>query len=311
MHSTLLPGQHGCRLTAHRRARAPSGREYLFRTVTTHEQWRRGVLAASVTAGQSSLEVLKSAQPLDRFHNQVKLVHDTFDVDKDGTLSAAEVSALVGHLSRTAVVTSDTTNTLSNMLVSFSGQHPSGASFQDLKDLFTNITSAVKQNPSLGLGSLTFEQRGQLRRKTILTDAEIAPLLFIFSAMDTGNSGKLSLNSLRQSGFVEAQMVEDKLEDADEDEDGYVTFEEYLQSYARPRDTMLAVLMMAANTLAIWLVINSPLELFLKTAIIAALVLRPQVVAKPVMKVYEMVKAIMGRAQAERELTSAYRPATS
>lgn len=45
--------------------------------------------------------------------------------------------------------------------------------------------------------------------------------------------GKVELSLLSRAQGIEAYMYEDKLEDADADEDGLINFEEFLGSYAR------------------------------------------------------------------------------
>ncbi len=51
---------------------------------------------------------------------------------------------------------------------------------------------------------------------------------------------------------------------ADANEDGFLSFEDFLTSYARERPVFLSMAVMAAHTAAYWVIFNSPLDLLFK-----------------------------------------------
>ncbi len=137
---------------------------------------------------------------------------------------------------------------------------------------------------------------------------------------------------------IEAQIAADQLDDLDDDEDGLVAFDQFLTTYAKPRkvgrrwpaagggapggrmqgcrplvspspgrlsQVWLTILVMAVNTLLIWGIFNSPLDMMLKSVAAVVLVVKPQIVNRPIIKVYEIVETILNRGKAEVALRAA------
>jgi hypothetical protein len=104
---------------------------------------------------------------------------------------------------------------------------------------------------------------------------------------------------------IEAQVAYGQLDDLDEDEDGLVDFDAYLTTYAKPRKVWLNLLVMVINTAIIYAVFCSPADVFLKSMIAMVLVLKPQIVNRPVIKIYEIVETLLNRGKAEMELRKA------
>lgn len=99
---------------------------------------------------------------------------------------------------------------------------------------------------------------------------------------------------------IEREMVEDKLEDADTNEDGFLSFNDFLASYARERPVILNMLVLAAHTAAYWLILNLPvIDIPFKAVLCMALVLKPQALTGPVIKLYTIIRAVFDRARAE------------
>jgi hypothetical protein len=55
---------------------------------------------------------------------------------------------------------------------------------------------------------------------------------------------------------------------ADEDDDGLLTFEDFLSSYARERPVFLSLAIMAAHTAAFWIIFNCPLDTLFKVTVV-------------------------------------------
>lgn len=87
----------------------------------------------------------------------------------------------------------------------------------------------------------------------------------------------LKLGELRKAQGIEREVVEGVLDDADDNEDGLLSFEDWLSSYAREKPILLNMVVLAAHSLVYWFVFNLPLDVFIKTAICMGLVLQPQV----------------------------------
>ena len=66
-------------------------------------------------------------------------------------------------------------------------------------------------------------------------------------------------------------------QDADADEDGFLSFEDFLTSYHKERPVVLSMLVMAAHAGAFYLVLNSPLELTLRVLLCIILLVKPAV----------------------------------
>ena len=102
---------------------------------------------------------------------------------------------------------------------------------------------------------------------------------------------------------IEREVVEDVLEEADTNEDGFISFEDFLSSYAREKPIILNMVVLLAHTLTYWAVLNLPLDFALRVAVCAGLLLKPQIITGPAIKVYTIVRSIVDRVRAEIEMS--------
>jgi len=83
---------------------------------------------------------------------------------------------------------------------------------------------------------------------------------------------------------------------------GLVSFEEYLATYSRPKEPFKAAAVLLANTVLVWLIVQAPCDLLLRGAAIAALLIKPQIVARPVVWVHDLILGLINGARARAEL---------
>ncbi|KIY98237.1 hypothetical protein MNEG_9727 [Monoraphidium neglectum] len=138
-----------------------------------------------------------------------------------------------------------------------------------------------------------------------LKQQEICAAKWIFTLLDYDADGKLQLSDLERALGIESYYFEGQLRDADEDDDGAITFEEFLVSYAKPRPVWKNLVIMAANTLAVFLLLQSPLDVMLKCILVGALILRPQIISRPASLVYDAIAALVGSGRARVQMGGA------
>lgn len=56
------------------------------------------------------------------------------------------------------------------------------------------------------------------------------------------------------------QVFEDVLEDADSNADGFLTFDDWLESYVREKPILLNALVLATHCAIFFVILNSPLD---------------------------------------------------
>eukprot|EP00878_Enallax_costatus_P017190 GHUV01018047.1.p2 GENE.GHUV01018047.1~~GHUV01018047.1.p2 ORF type:complete len:127 (+),score=40.27 GHUV01018047.1:1167-1547(+) len=113
----------------------------------------------------------------------------------------------------------------------------------------------------------------------------------------------VSLSMYKNAEGIEAYVYDDKIEDADADDDGQIVFEEFLGSYAKPKPIGKNLVIMAVNTLVIFLILQAPfLETMLKVVIVGFLLVRPQIISRPAALLYDAIKAIVDQGKAQAEL---------
>jgi hypothetical protein len=61
----------------------------------------------------------------------------------------------------------------------------------------------------------------------------------------------------------------------------------------------LNILVMAVNTMIIWALFASPLDMMIKSVAAVVLVVKPQIVNRPIIKVYDIIDTIFNRGKAE------------
>jgi hypothetical protein len=137
-----------------------------------------------------------------------------------------------------------------------------------------------------------------------LRRAELLAARWAFLMLDLDGDNRVALADVARAGGVEAGVAEARgLEDADADGDGLVTFEEYLSAtYAKPKEPFKAAAVLLANTLIVWLIFEAPVDVLIKGAAVAALLLRPQLVARPVVWLHDAIVGLINGARARAEL---------
>ncbi|KXZ48014.1 hypothetical protein GPECTOR_31g378 [Gonium pectorale] len=145
---------------------------------------------------------------------------------------------------------------------------------------------------------------GKLGWDSALPPAEVAKALAVFRLLDFNLDNFLKLDDLRKATGIEREIVADRLEDADTNEDGFLSFKDFLMaSYAREKPVVLNMLVLLVWTAAFWLVLNLPmLELPVKAVLCGGLLLKPQWITGGVIKFYAMFRNVVDRARAEIEV---------
>lgn len=100
---------------------------------------------------------------------------------------------------------------------------------------------------------------------------------------------------------LEKVVVEDKLEDADADDAGLLSFEDFLVSYSKQRPVWMAMAVLVTWTSAFYLIFSVPLDPTVKVLISAFLVLKPAIITGTVVRIWRIGQAVWGRIIATRE----------
>jgi hypothetical protein len=155
-----------------------------------------------------------------------------------------------------------------------------------------------------GAAGIVPQEIARLEAQNGLKRTELLAARWAFLMMDLDGDNKVALSDVERAGGVEAGIAEARgLEDSDSDNDGLVTFEEYLSAtYSRPKEPFKAAAVLLANTLAVWLIFQAPCDLLIKGAAVAVLLLRPQVVARPVIWLHDAIMGLINGARARAEL---------
>jgi hypothetical protein len=161
-----------------------------------------------------------------------------------------------------------------------------------------------------GAAGLVPQEVARIAAQNGLTKQELLACRWIFLMLDLDNDNKLRLADLRRAGGVEAGIAEarglldaEAESDAAEEELSLVTFEEYVSStYAKPKEPFKAAAVLIANTLMVYLVLQAPVDILVKGAAIAAMLLRPQLIARPVIWVHDAIMGLINGARARAEL---------
>jgi hypothetical protein len=167
-----------------------------------------------------------------------------------------------------------------------------------------------------GAAGLVPQEVARLAAQSALTRGELLAARWAFLMMDLDNDNRVRLEDVQRAGGIERGIAEARgLFEDEEDEEGSgaaaatkpgggasVSFEDYLATYSRPKEPFKAAAVLLANTLIVWLVVQAPCDLFLKGAAIAALLIRPQIVARPVVWVHDLILGLINGARARAEL---------
>lgn len=257
--------------------------------------------APAAAAKQEPLALLKSAQPVDRLRYQALLLFEHFDADHDGLLSADELAAFFTYSGRKLMWSPGLSSVLKGVQDAAVASLGSGAcSRHQFSQLVRDQVHAVSCSLEYQRNDMRPDDAARLQAQMGLTHQEVCAAKWVFTLLDYNADGKLSLADVEQAAGIERHYYEAQLQDADTDDDGALVFEEFLLSYAKPRPVWKNLVIMAANTAAIFLLLQSPLDVMLKVVLVGALILRPQIVSRPACYVYDGVVALAaaGRARA-------------
>jgi hypothetical protein len=115
---------------------------------------------------------------------------------------------------------------------------------------------AVSCSPEYQRNELRPDAAARLQAQIGIPLQEICAAKWVFTLLDFDADGKVALADLDKAEGIERYYVDASLQDADEDEDGAIVFEEFLVSYAKPKPVWKNLIIMAANTLAIFLLLQ-------------------------------------------------------
>lgn len=161
-----------------------------------------------------------------------------------------------------------------------------------------------------GAAGLVPQEVARLSAQNGLTKQELLLARWSFLLLDLDNDNSLRLSDLRRAGGVEAGLSEargllDPESDADLDAErtSLVTFEEYVSStYARPKEPFKAAAVLLANTIAVYFILQAPVDVLVKGAAVAAMLIRPQLLARPVIWLHDLIMGLINGARARQEL---------
>lgn len=98
---------------------------------------------------------------------------------------------------------------------------------------------------------------------------------------------------------IERETCVNVLEDADANDDGFLSFEDWLISYTRERPVWLTLAVLLAHCGCCYVVLNIlPIETMFKAVGCVLLLAMPQLVTAPVIKAYNIAKSLYDRLRA-------------
>lgn len=264
--------------------------------------------AASTSARQGDVSLLTTAEPIDRLRYQAVLVFDYFDTAKAGRLTAEQVQAFFTWSSRKVSWSPGLSDVLQQEEAKFSQLKQAGSSREEFIKLVRSQVHAVSTSQAFQSGMLRPDVTARLQAQMSVNVQELAAAKWVFGLLDFDNDGKVSLAMYSKAEGIEAYVYEDKIEDADADDDGQITFEEFLVSYARPKPILKNLLIMVINTAVIYFILQAPvLDVMLKVVLVGVLMLRPQIVSKPAALLHDAIKAIVDQSKAQAEVAKSNR----
>ncbi|EFJ40043.1 hypothetical protein VOLCADRAFT_108377 [Volvox carteri f. nagariensis] len=288
---------------------------HVHRVPRHHSVWRTATFnrraqapntsAASQSGGLGSLSVLTNTRPVDRLRFQSILVFKHFDTDGDGKITAEELDRYASYSAeRFGPVAAQFTPLYDNLrAASATAGAVDMESFIDLVREQVKLAAASKEFPRAVFKE---SELGRLGWDSALSPAEVSSALAVFRLLDFNLDNYVKLDDLRKAQGIEREVVADKLEDADTNEDGFLSFKDFLTSYARERPVVLNMLVLLAHTAVFWLVFSLPmLDVPVRAVMCLALLIKPQLVTGPVIKLYQIMRTVIDRARAEIEMASA------
>ena len=250
------------------------------------------------------LDMLRSSRPIDRLRYQARLIFDKFDLDGDGRLSLAELRTYLQH-SQARLGPVDALSQQYAALEAAVAAQPAAAQsadFEQFVDLVRAQVAATQTNQEWVKAQLPPTELRALLWKAALSIPEFAVPLCTFKLLDKEGNGRLRLEDLARAQGIEKQVFDAVLEDADADQDGYLTFEDFLTSYHKDRPVFMSMAVMLAHTACFYIIFQLPIEPMFKVLLSAVLVLRPQLVTAPVKHVWAIGKTIVNRIRATQKM---------
>ncbi|MEW5306448.1 MAG: hypothetical protein WDW38_007389 [Sanguina aurantia] len=166
------------------------------------------------------------------------------------------------------------------------------------EDLVRGHIAAASTHKPFVVKALPGAEAGRLQYKAAITEAELGSALAVFKLLDFNGDGYVALMDLRRAQGIEREMVSNVLEEADANDDGFLSFEDWLNSYKKVRPVWLTMAILAANCACFYLLLNSPIDTLYKAVGCVALLALPKLVNAPVIKVYNIAKSLYDRMRA-------------
>ncbi|KAJ9533785.1 hypothetical protein QJQ45_026871 [Haematococcus lacustris] len=255
-------------------------------------------------AGGASSSLLQQTVPMDRLRYQSRLLFEYLDTDRDGALTPEQVEQYVRDYS-TSRLGPGLEELWSSLPADSRHQvvlaRKSALGFEAFVQLVRNQIDTVSANTTFVSSQLKGAELGRLQYKSANTAKELSRALAIFKLLDFNNDNLLAVSELSRVQGIEKKVFDSVLADADSNNDGFLTFEDWLDSYSRERPVLLSMAVMAAHAAVFYVLLNSPLDTLFKALGAILLLVRPNMVTKPVIYVYQVLAALWNRAKAAAE----------
>ncbi|WIA38558.1 hypothetical protein OEZ86_001874 [Tetradesmus obliquus] len=264
--------------------------------------------AAAASSSIDSLSVLTSTEPIDRLRYQALLMFDHWDSSSSGRLSGEQLGQFFTWCTRKVSWSPGLSEVLAGVTSSWASLAQTGCSREQFVRIIRSQVHAVSTSAAYTGSMMRPDEAARLQAQMSLNKTELAAAKWVFGLLDFDNDGKVALSMYKAAQGIEAYVYEDKIEDADADDDGLISFEEFLVSYAKPKPIGKNMLIMAINTAAIFFILQAPfLDVMLKVVLVGVLMLRPQLISRPAALLYDAIKAIVDSSKAQAEVAKANR----
>ncbi|GLC52776.1 hypothetical protein PLESTB_000667000 [Pleodorina starrii] len=271
-----------------------------------HGRRRQVLCAAAAPQGGSlgGLSVLTSTRPIDRLRFQSILVFKHFDTDGDGRLTPEQIDQYAAYCAeRFGPAAAQFAPLYDNVRAAAAAAPAGGLDMEAFIDLIREQVKLASTSREFPRSVFNEAELGRLGWDSSLSPAEVASALAVFRLLDFNLDNYVKLEDLRKAQGIEREIVADQLEDADTNEDGFLSFKDFLTSFARERPVILNMVVLLAHTAVFWLILNLPmLDIPIKAVLAVALLIKPQFVTAPVVKFYMMMRNVVDRARAEVEM---------
>ncbi|GIL65792.1 hypothetical protein Vafri_19420 [Volvox africanus] len=260
--------------------------------------------AASKGGSLGGLSVLTNTRPVDRLRFQSMLVFKQFDSDGDGKLTLEELDQYAAYSAERFGPAAEQFAPMYEKLRAEAAVALSGCvDVESFIELVRGQVKVASNNTVFPRSVFNDTELNQLGWDSALSRVEVAAALAIFRLLDFNLDNYVKLEDLRKAQGIEREVVADKLEDADTNEDGFLSFKDFLTSYARERPVILNMVVLFAHTALFWFILNLPmLDIPVKAVLCLGVLLKPQFVTTPVIKLYQILRTVIDRARAEIEM---------